>query len=1498
MNDFTLINSVYGDIINGEIAVTLTIDTGSSSLKSQALTDDDPVVHNVSFNIENAAGSGRVNYNADRESLIVDPDPGNPASTVVVVNTSIPADLVPGGWEITPTYIWFDRLSGDLYTDTTSGTRTPHRYERTSDGTDPTVGITANLDTINEVVHFTGSVSEIPTGTSADSSLYVDFGIDQNLDGDNDRTTYGDWEEVTYSGVRIDPSWIAADGTFSVDAALPSNFYQMDLTLGANAYVFVSDVLYVDKDGDEFAFGDYGFSDIYHSALANDWDQEVFNIVTGEGPILENYIEVDPVWLGAKFYNDDVPNAIDSVILFNATDTDQTYTVDGTVVSVAANTVIFDPLGVNLASEFVMPEEADEFSYRQRDDATVDVVWLANGLDGGHAEWGPGNDVFFAPSVSNYNRSDQLTLGSYSDELSRDAYDTATPQVTPLDVQSNNGFWVGYDSVTNQLTVSSSDSGPFVPASDNAVTLVEGQSYYIFWDSSYRDVFAPGDFKIQLEDGSAAFTPGNSSVGDIKQWAPPSESANFTFFATNTTQTSESGFGITPVSTNQTAIDAALSTTIDWSTEAGLTVDNSSGTVVIDTDYGSFTASGFNKFEDTALSDTFIGSTADEAFRFEHGGSDTVTGGGGSDQFRVGYRDDTWSLRAEDGSHAATLPYQIHVTDYDGSDEIRLESFGFDETNWQSEFTVATDGAMTTVSVDTGTATISDLFTLNGEFILGKSELYHYSDGRQVVELNLMDADPSVFWDDSFSIQQREWLGGVEVDRYTVEFEAMPALFAGAETGFVLNLSNSTQSLAGQDVAAGTGFFGGDPTTIYDAPSIGGDIHHFGVYGSAYDDYLVMGDIGGLAYWSPGDNQITFDKIDTSIFASDYWTLFSGGSYAGRWDGTQGLHFDMSSGDLVVTSDMGTTTVSNVYEVFDSKFNDTFVGSSDGEAFKSIFGGFDTVTAGAGFDKFEVQYYVDRDDRIQDGDWWGELQGMHITDYEVGEYIELQSMGFGGTSSAGDDPINDVVVTYDPTSNVTSISVSNESLNLNDVVTLDGEFAVMDASFGSDYGGIQEVAPENTVVLRLYDPNLVSNMSVTTLGGSGTETAALFNGYDYVDLTAVSAGLDSYFVLDLGVPDGVDELSTLGTDQTGSYGLSGFEGFIVAGSAVSQLGADTQIDIFTSPDANDSVVIAEGSGLSIDLGVESDWDILSFRGTDAAVDITLTDKTSYVTFEAFGGNSEVLGADAVLGSEAGDTITGYASSTNALAGSAGDDTITGGNEADALVGGDGDDTLIGGAGDDLLVDLDGNTTGSLIGGDGRDLYYVRGDETSAAHISGFGVAQDGLARGSLSSDLYNDRIAFSISSSALATIAALSQADTVNWPPSPTATEIAEYLQLRDLISLDVTNASGDGQNWELTATVNHLDAEGASVSTLLGRATFSTDTAYTIDANGVGSTLKTKVLEWDDGLDSFLDTIAQAVQDHVEFDDHALNITAGTQWWYGRVHHRCGGVGCWHLCR
>jgi len=361
--------------------------------------------------------------------------------------------------------------------------------------------------------------------------------------------------------------------------------------------------------------------------------------------------------------------------------------------------------------------------------------------------------------------------------------------------------------------------------------------------------------------------------------------------------------------------------------------------------------------------------------------------------------------------------------------------------------------------------------------------------------------------------------------------------------------------------------------------------------------------------------------------------------------------------------------------------------------------------------------------------------------------------------------------------------------------------------------------------------------TLTLLGSSNTETTPNYNGMDYVDLRVLSEG-DTYYTLDLGVPDGYDEITTFGEDATGSYGLSGFEGYIVAGSGTSALGTDKTIDIYTSEYANDVVVVAEGGGLSINLGsdLNSQSDVLSFRGTDTAVDITLestaennADGDAYITFTttagasgATGGLNEVAGADVVLGSEADDTITGFTNRSNLLSGNAGDDAITGGIADDLLIGGTGDDTLIGHAGDDVLIDLDGNTDGYLEGGEGKDTYVVR----DGAHIKGLGIDDSGaLARGSMTSDRYNDRVAFSLSTAAIAAIAAADA--NISWPPAGTS-DVLDYIHLRDLVSLDVQRTDATGQNWELTATINYND--GAPQSAVLGSATFTTDQAYLID--------------------------------------------------------------------
>jgi Ca2+-binding RTX toxin-like protein len=83
------------------------------------------------------------------------------------------------------------------------------------------------------------------------------------------------------------------------------------------------------------------------------------------------------------------------------------------------------------------------------------------------------------------------------------------------------------------------------------------------------------------------------------------------------------------------------------------------------------------------------------------------------------------------------------------------------------------------------------------------------------------------------------------------------------------------------------------------------------------------------------------------------------------------------------------------------------------------------------------------------------------------------------------------------------------------------------------------------------------------------------------------------------------------------------------------------------------------------------------------------------------------GAQNVVGSTLGETISG----------GAGNDTIVGARGADSLIGGDGADTLLGGTGGDTL---DGGAgLDRLVGGEGNDIYHVKAGD-SVRELAGEG----------------------------------------------------------------------------------------------------------------------------------------------------------------------------------
>ena len=149
--------------------------------------------------------------------------------------------------------------------------------------------------------------------------------------------------------------------------------------------------------------------------------------------------------------------------------------------------------------------------------------------------------------------------------------------------------------------------------------------------------------------------------------------------------------------------------------------------------------------------------------------------------------------------------------------------------------------------------------------------------------------------------------------------------------------------------------------------------------------------------------------------------------------------------------------------------------------------------------------------------------------------------------------------------------------------------------------------------------------------------------------------------------DGNDTLSGLGGNDE-LFGGAGFDR-IIAGAGDDTINGGGFTDIF---DAG-----AEASAVIVNLGA----------GTASGTSI---------------GNDTIVGVEDVIGSSAGDEITG-SGVANQVFGRDGNDVLNGGGGMDTLSGNDGNDTLDGGADDDTLYGGDGSDT--LTGGAGADMMF-------------------------------------------------------------------------------------------------------------------------------------------------------------------------------------------------
>ena len=173
--------------------------------------------------------------------------------------------------------------------------------------------------------------------------------------------------------------------------------------------------------------------------------------------------------------------------------------------------------------------------------------------------------------------------------------------------------------------------------------------------------------------------------------------------------------------------------------DLGLTIDNSTGTMLVETEHGTITGYNFDYFEDTRYDDTLIGSERSEIFYMKRGGFDTITGGAGEDTYNFKTNHDHYGYKIEGGSE---IEYRYRVTDYEPGEEINLMMMGFDPVSFAEQVEVSYSAAddRTYISVDAGSFARSNFIALDGEYLVGEhtvSLVYDHGDPEKMVQIRL-----------------------------------------------------------------------------------------------------------------------------------------------------------------------------------------------------------------------------------------------------------------------------------------------------------------------------------------------------------------------------------------------------------------------------------------------------------------------------------------------------------------------------------------------------------------------------------------------------------------------------------------------------------------------------------------------------------------------------------------------------------------------------------------
>ncbi len=181
----------------------------------------------------------------------------------------------------------------------------------------------------------------------------------------------------------------------------------------------------------------------------------------------------------------------------------------------------------------------------------------------------------------------------------------------------------------------------------------------------------------------------------------------------------------------------------DWQYQSdldeGLTFQFNDNVLTVASEYGVITAENISDIYGTKGNDTIIGDENFQNFRGD-GGYDTYTGGIGRDDFRV----ESQYYRDDDGNDVLLNNF-IRITDFERSDRISIENYGFslDKETVSSQFSVSQDfdNLQTYISIDTDQHTIDNLFTIDGIFYLNRYKTVEDSRGDVNLRIRLEGTD-------------------------------------------------------------------------------------------------------------------------------------------------------------------------------------------------------------------------------------------------------------------------------------------------------------------------------------------------------------------------------------------------------------------------------------------------------------------------------------------------------------------------------------------------------------------------------------------------------------------------------------------------------------------------------------------------------------------------------------------------------------------------------------